>query len=123
MKNTLWIQAVILLFAGVHMLARQTPAPSPAAPCNEQATADKKKEAIDFDPLLDPAEELRMRAQKKMEEQNFKELQAAATELATVSAKMSKEIDASGQYVISLRVQDDLDQIEKLTKKVRSRAK
>jgi len=36
---------------------------------------------------------------------------------------MSKEIDAGGQYVISLRVQDDLEQIEKLTKRVRSRAK
>jgi hypothetical protein len=58
-----------------------------------------------------------------MDEKNFKELQAAATDLAEVSARMSKEIDASGQYVLSLRVLNDLDQIEKLTKKVRSRAK
>jgi hypothetical protein len=58
-----------------------------------------------------------------MDEKNFKELQAAATDLATVSERMSKEIDAGGQYVISLRVLNDLDQIEKLTKKVRSRAK
>ena len=122
MKNTLLISSMILLFAGVHLLARQTPATNAATPCNEQA-ADKKKEAVDHDPLLDPREELRIRAEKKMEENNFKELQDASTELAAISARMSKEIDASGQYVVSIRVLDDLDRIEKLTKKVRSRAK
>ena len=45
-----------------------------------------------------------------MDEKNFKELQEASTDLATVSARMSKEIDASGQYVLSLRVLNDLDQ-------------
>jgi len=64
-----------------------------------------------------------LRAQKKMEEKNFKEMQEAATDLAAVSKKMSQEIDAGGQFVVSLRVLDELDQIEKLTKKVRSRAK
>jgi len=58
-----------------------------------------------------------------MDEKNFKELQEAATDLSAVSARMSKEIDAGGQYVLSLRVLNDLDQIEKLTKRVRSRAK
>jgi len=124
MKNTLLVSIVILLFAVAHSMAKQTPSTAkPADPCKEQAAADKKTEAIQHDPLLDPAEELRLRAQKKMEEKNFKELQDAASELAVVSARMSKEIDASGQYVLSLRVMDDLTQIEKLTKKVRSRAK
>jgi hypothetical protein len=121
MKNTLLISIVILFLAGV-LLARQTPAANPETPCNEQ-TAAGKKDNIEHDPLLDPADELRIRAQKKMEEKNFKELQDASTELASISARMSKEIDASGQYVISVRVLDDLDKIEKLTKKVRSRAK
>src|SRR5207247_2337991 len=121
MKNTLLIPMVILLFAGAHMLAQQTASPAaiPASPCNDQA----KKEVIQHDPFVDPAEELRIRAQKRIEENNFKELQAAASELATISAKMTREIDSGGQYVISLRVLDELDQIEKLTKKVRSRAK
>ena len=123
MKNTLLVSIVILLFAGVHTMARQAPAANPADPCKEQAAAEKKKEVVEHDPLLDPVEELRLRAQKKLEEKNFKELQDAASELAAISARMSKEIDASGQYVISLRVMNDLTQIEKLTKKVRSRAK
>jgi hypothetical protein len=129
MKNRLLIPSILLLFAGVHMMARQTPSVSQTTPCNDQASSDgkgdddKKKADIEHDPLADPTEEMRIRAQKKMDEKNFKELQAAATDLAAVSARMSKEIDAGGQYVLSLRVLNDLDQIEKLTKRVRSRAK
>jgi hypothetical protein len=128
MKNRLLIPSLLLFFVAAHMMARQSPSVSP--PCNDQASDiksdnndDKKKDALEHDPLADPSEEMRIRAQKKMDEKNFKELQAAATDLAEVSARMSKEIDASGQYVLSLRVLNDLDQIEKLTKKVRSRAK
>ena len=129
MKNRLLLPSLLLVFVAVHMVARQTPAVSQTTPCNDQASDkqgdsdDKKKNAIEHDPLADPTEEMRIRNQKKMDEKNFKELQEAATDLASVSARMSKEIDASGQYVLSLRVLNDLDQIEKLTKKVRSRAK
>jgi len=128
MKNRFLIPSLLLFFFVTHMIARQSPSVSP--PCNDQASDikgddkdDKKKDAIEHDPLVDPAEEMRIRAQKKMDEKNFKELQSAATDLAAVSARMSKEIDASGQYVVSLRVLNDLEQIEKLTKRVRSRAK
>jgi hypothetical protein len=137
MKITLLISAVVLLlFTAVHIGARgargareateaiQAPASESGPPCSEQsAAADKKKVALDHDPLLDPAEELRIRAQKKMEEKNFKEMQDAANELSSLSGQMSSEINASGQYVISIRVLDDLDRIEKLAKKVRSRAR
>jgi hypothetical protein len=104
-------------------MARQTPSVTQTVPCNDQVSEDKKKDAVEHDPLADPTEEMRVRNQKKMDEKNFKELQEASTDLAAVSARMSKEIDASGQYVLSLRVLNDLDQIEKLTKRVRSRAK
>jgi hypothetical protein len=120
---------ILLFLAVASMSAPQTPSTNqanpanPAIPCNDPVSADTKKEVVEHDPLADPAEELRIRAQKKMDEKNFKELQEAATELATVSGRMSKEIDESGQFVLSLRVLDDLDQIEKLTKKVRSRAR
>jgi len=126
MKNKLLLPSILLIFVAAHMMARQAPTVSQTIPCNDQASDssdDKKKDAIEHDPLADPTEEMRIRAQKKMDEKNFRELQEAATDLATVSARMSKEIDAGGQYVLSLRVLNDLDQIEKLTKKVRSRAK
>ena len=130
MKNRLLIPSILLLFVAAGMMGRQAPSISQTPPCNDQVSDikdengdDKKKDAVEHDPLADPTEEMRIRAQKKMDEKNFKELQAAATDLASVSARMSKEIDAGGQYVVSLRVLNDLDQIEKLTKKVRSRAK
>jgi len=126
MKNKLLLPSILLIFVAAHIMARQSPTVSQTIPCNDQASDssdDKKKDAIEHDPLADPTEEMRIRAQKKMDEKNFKELQEAATDLATVSARMSREIDAGGQYVLSLRVLNDLDQIEKLTKKVRSRAK
>ena len=125
MKNLLWITSLILAIAVARAAALQTPTAvaTASSPCNDAVAADKKKEAVLHDPLLDPVEEMRMRAQKKMEEKNFKELQDAATELAAVTAKMSREIDSGGQFVVSLRVLDELDQIEKLTKRVRSRAK
>ena len=129
MKIRLLIPSLLLIFAVAQIFARQIPSVSQTAPCNDQVLDgkgdgnDEKKNAIEHDPLADPTEEMRIRAQKKMDEKNFKELQDAATDLAAISARMSKEIDASGQYVLSLRVLNDLDQIEKLTKKVRSRAK
>ena len=126
MRNKLLIPSILLIFVAAHMMARQVPIVSQTIPCNDQSSDnsdDKKKDAIEHDPLADPTEEMRIRAQKKLDEKNFKELQEAATDLATVSTRMSKEIDAGGQYVLSLRVLNDLDQIEKLTKKVRSRAK
>ena len=128
MKNKLLLPSILLISIAAHIMARQAPTVSQTIPCNDQADSkgdsdDKKKDAIEHDPLADPTEEMRIRAQKKMDEKNFKELQEAASDLATVSSRMSKEIDAGGQYVLSLRVLNDLDQIEKLTKKVRSRAK
>lgn len=134
MKNKPRIQSTILLcgmlsallfaglFSGTHVLARQAASTAPANPCTDQATAETKKE-LDFEPFADPAEVLKIRAEKKMEEKNFKELQDAATQLASLSGKMSQEIDKGGQYAISLHVMDELNQIDKLTKKVRSLAK
>jgi len=127
MKNRLLISLVLLLSAGILVMARQTPPASQAPPCNEVVSSDakneKKKDIVEHDPLADPIDEMRSRTQRKLDEKNFKELQDAATELAAISARMSREIDAGGQYVISLRVQNDAEQIEKLVKRVRSRAK
>ena len=127
MRNRLLMSSILLLSAGVLTMARQTPTASQAAPCNEVASSDvkdeKKKEAVEHDPLADPVEEMRTRNQRKLDEKNFKELQEAATELATISARLSREIDAGGQYVVSLRVQNDVEQMEKLLKRVRSRSK
>jgi hypothetical protein len=126
MKNKLWPAwfsalgiSIILLFSVRHLSAVQTPPAKTADPC---ADSDKK-DPLPHDPLADPTEEMRLRAQMKLDEKNFHELQQAADQLAEVSAKMKDEIEKTGQYAISLRVLDQVSQIEKLVKVVKSRAK
>jgi hypothetical protein len=85
------------------------------------APQEKKKEP--FDPFADPAEELIKRAERTQKEKRFNELKAAADELKTLSTKMSEEIEAGGQDVISAKIWADLERAEKLIKTIREKAK
>lgn len=71
----------------------------------------------------DPLKEMQKRAEKEASEKNYKELKEAAAELADLSKQLSSEIDEGGKDVISVRIFDRLDKIEKLTKRIRERAK
>jgi type VI protein secretion system component VasF len=71
----------------------------------------------------DPAKEMQKRAEKESSEKNYKELREAATELAELTKQLSTEIDEAGQHVISARVFDRLERIEKLAKRIRDKAK
>ena len=128
MKNKLWsawflasVISVTLLVSVVALSARQAPAVKATDPCAE--AADKNKDPLAHDPLADPVDELKLRNQMKLDAKNFQELQQAANDLAAISARMKEEIEKTGQYAISLRVLDQISQIEKLTKQVKSRAK
>ena len=67
--------------------------------------------------------DLKKRAEKLALEKNYMELKDAATELAELSKQISAEIDDGGQHIISARLFDRLDKIEKLTKRIRDKAK
>lgn len=82
---------------------------------------EKKKEP--FDPFANPAEELIKRAERTQKEKRFNELKAAAVELKELSQKMSDEIEANGQDVISAKLGSNLDRAEKLIKTIREKAK
>jgi hypothetical protein len=71
----------------------------------------------------DPLKELQKRAEKEASEKNYKELKDAATELADLSKQISQEIDEGGKEVISARIFERLDKIERLTKRIREKAK
>ena len=71
----------------------------------------------------DPAKEMQKRAERELSEKNYAELKAAANELAELSKQLSADIDEGGQHVISARVFDRLDKIEKLARRVRDKAK
>ena len=71
----------------------------------------------------DPLKEMQKRIEKQAGEKNYQELKEAATELADLSRQIRDEIDQGGQHVISARLSERLDKIEKLTKRIRDKAK
>src|SRR5262245_58110678 len=71
----------------------------------------------------DPLKELQKRAEKEASEKNYKQLRDAATELADLSKQISQEIDEGGKEVISARIFERLDKIERLAKRIREKAK
>jgi hypothetical protein len=87
------------------------------------ATPQEEKKKEPFDPFANPAEELAKRAERTAKEKRFNELKAAAIELKELSQKMSDEIEAGGQDVISAKLGSNLDRAEKLVKTMREKAK
>jgi hypothetical protein len=71
----------------------------------------------------DPVKDMQKRAEKQASEKNYQELKEAAAELADLSKQISSEIDEGGKDVISARIFERLDKIEKLTKRIREKAK
>ena len=71
----------------------------------------------------DPLKEMQKRAEKDASEKNYKELKEAAAELADLSKQISADIDEGGKDVISARIFERLDRIERLTKRIREKAK
>jgi hypothetical protein len=66
---------------------------------------------------------MQKRAEKEAGEKNYRDLKEAAAELADLSKQISSEIEDGGKDVISARIFEKLDRIEKLTKRIREKAK
>jgi hypothetical protein len=71
----------------------------------------------------DPFRDAVRRAEKEALEKNFRELKEAAAGLAVVSKELSDEIDQGSEHVISARVFDKIERIEKLTKQIKDKAR
>jgi|SRR5438876_9144438 len=71
----------------------------------------------------DPLKEMQKHAEKEAGEKNYKELKDAAAELADLTRMISSDIDEGGKDVISARIFERLDKVEKLAKRVREKAK
>jgi hypothetical protein len=76
-----------------------------------------------LEPGRDHVKEMQKMAQKEAAEKNYKEMKESAAELAELSKQLSADITQGGQHVISARIFDRLDKIEKLTKRIRDKAK
>jgi hypothetical protein len=71
----------------------------------------------------DPFKEMQRRAEKEASEKNYKELKEAAAELADLSKQISLDIEDGGKDVISARIFERLERVERLAKRIREKAK
>ena len=71
----------------------------------------------------DPFKEAMRRAEKEASEKNFNDLKEAANGLAVLSKELSDEVDKGSQHVISARLFDKIEKIEKLTRQIKDKAR
>ncbi len=71
----------------------------------------------------DPVAEARRKFEKEQIERNYRELKEATKELAELARQLNEEVEQSSQHVISARIFDKLDRMERLAKKIREKAK
>lgn len=53
-------------------------------------------------------------------EKDYKQIKSDASELAILTRKVSDQLNANDKFVVSVETQKDLEQVEKLAKKLRS---
>jgi hypothetical protein len=103
-----WVLAI--LFAAAAIAGAQNP------------EGCRQNRALDGSPL-NPLADFAKRAECEAADKRFKELKENAAEMADLSRQVSEEIEKNGRDVVSARIFERLDRIEKLVKKVRSGAK
>ena len=89
------------------------------------ATSAQKKpqnRSLDGTPLDPFKEGARIRA-RELAQKNHEEMKQAAAELADLSQKLILAVAEGGEDVISARIFDHLDKIDKLSKRIRDKAK
>ena len=73
--------------------------------------------------VKDPVKEAARKLDKQVKAQNLKELKEAAAELTTLTKDLNDEIEKSGENVISARIFNKVEQIERVAKRIRDKAK
>jgi hypothetical protein len=131
------------LLLGIFMIGPATRAQDPDADARQQAARDRelqvqaarevaqdKSRATWYDSMRRQSEsnlELAIRraeaAKREENENKFGELKIATAQLLAASERLDNQVNASGSQAISVTFYSDLDQIEKLVKRVRAAAK
>ncbi len=114
MKFIATLAAGLLLLAG-STVGQQQP---------EQKSTERTKQnrSLDGTPL-DPFKEAARIREKEAAAKNFKELKESAAELADLSQKLNQDVVEGGEDVISARIVDRADRIEKLARRIKDKAK
>ena len=116
MKRMLFPLTIALVLTAAVAAGQKTPEP--------ETTKEPRERNRSFDGMpLDPFKEGERVRVKELAQKNYQELKDATTELAELSQKLNEDVADGGEHVISARIFDRLDKIEKLTRRIRDKAK
>lgn len=73
--------------------------------------------------IKDPLREAARKLEKKIKEDNYRDLKNASDELVTLSKEIQDEVGKSGENVMSARIFDKLDKLDKAARKIREKAR
>ncbi len=73
--------------------------------------------------IKDPVKEAARKRDKQFKEDNYRDLKEASAELMTLSKELNDEVEKSSQDKISARIFDKLDKIDKVSRKIRDKAR
>jgi hypothetical protein len=76
-----------------------------------------------FQEVKDPVKDAARKLDKQVKAQNLKELKEASAEMMALTRELNDEIEKSGENVISARIFNKVEQIEKVAKRIRDKAK
>lgn len=123
----LWLLAAlcVVLLSAVRVEAARgqrsgAPNPSsiPAQPGGREAAQDITPQ--DITPSINP---LSSRQRQELLKSNFEKMKQDAGALATLAKSLQQDVDKSNQNVLSLKIVEEAEKIEKLARKIKTAAK
>jgi hypothetical protein len=113
------IRGALLCFIALAIVLQVSAQDSPTR--NPTSPLENQRRTIQDGPR-DLLKEALRQAEKDAAEKKYKDMRDAAAELALLSKQLSEEIDKGSEHVISIKVFDRIEKIEKLLKEVRNKA-
>ena len=107
---------------GALLLAGSTVGQQESEPKPAERPKQNQNRSLDGTPL-DPFKEAARIREKAAAAKNYKELKEAAAELTDLSQKLNQDVLDGGEDVISARILDRADKIEKLARRIKDKAK
>lgn len=120
LKPAIGALVVVLLLAASTWPAYSAQSALPQAP-GLAGTSQAPRPAPDLNP--DDKSPLTPKQQRDMMKSNFEKMKRDADELASLAKSLQQDLDKSNQNVLSLKVLDRAEKIEKLARKIKTEAK
>jgi hypothetical protein len=114
--------AAVSLCLAVALISLSAASIQQAGSFHPPVTAPKPQEQVPTIEL-EPASPLKPKQKRELLKANFEKMKKDADDLATLAKSLQEDIAGSNENVLSLKVVDKADKIEKLAKQIKTRAK